>query len=244
MVSSSSSAAGAADDAWDPWGCVALGKTDEQGETSKAHLQTQFTATSSGGLKCNTCSFGVFRVDLMSKTPAGVSGMLTNHLCSNEHKTAVRGQHNKAATQGLHAYFAPKPAAASQGEAGSGGAAAALPTRAAAASLATPFIPQTGDVLSTSEDEEDEAVAAAAAASLIKNFRSLSARAKASVAQRKPAGPVQVLHHPWGLQAEGKEEGQGEKEGGGEGQRGGRGGGGGRRGRGRQWRSGSGAGRG
>ena len=153
MASASLSAAGASDDSWDPWGCVALGKTDEQGKTSKAHLQAQFTATSSGGLKCNTCCFSVCRVDLISKTSKGVSGILTNHLASNEHKAAVRGQQNKAATQGLHAFFSPKPAAASQGEAGGRAATASLPTRTvlvAPASLPTPFIPH------SSEDEEDE----------------------------------------------------------------------------------------
>ena len=120
------------------------------------------------------------RVDLISKTPKGVSGILTNHLASNEHKAAVRGQQNKAATQGLHAFFSPEPAAASQGEAGGRAATASLPTRTvlvAPASLPTPFIPH------SSEDEEDDADAAAVDG-LIENFLSLPVRAKAAVAQR------------------------------------------------------------
>ena len=173
MASLSSSAAGASDDPWDPWGCVALGKTDEQGKTSKAHLQTQFTVTRSGGLKCNTCSFHVEKKVLIDRTAAGVSGILTNHLISKDHKVAVGGKENKAATKGMHAFFSPKPkgkpAAASQGGAAGGAAAPSLPT---------PFIPH------TSGGEEDDADAVAAADSVIGNFLSLSVPAKASVAQR------------------------------------------------------------
>jgi hypothetical protein len=124
MVSSSSSssaamsaaaaagdaAGGGADDAWDPWDRVAVGKTDH---TSKTYLKSQFTATSAGGLECKTCPFHVGRGDLENKKPKGVSGMLTNHLGSNQHEAAVRGQQNKAGGRGLHAFMRPKPAAAS-----------------------------------------------------------------------------------------------------------------------------------
>jgi hypothetical protein len=63
MASSSSAAAAAAvadaadasssEDAWDPWDRVPDGQTER---TNKAYLKTQFTATSCGGLKCNTAA--------------------------------------------------------------------------------------------------------------------------------------------------------------------------------------------
>lgn len=124
-------AGAAADAAWDPWDCVPPGKTEL---TSKEYLQTQFTATSCGGLRCNTCrSFIVLKTELESRTPSGVSGILTNHFGSNVHKDAKKGQEKKAKATGLYAFMRPKPAAGSQEE---GGEAAAAASAAASSSAA------------------------------------------------------------------------------------------------------------
>lgn len=113
----SEAAGAAAAAAWDPWDRVPPGKTKL---TSKEYLQTEFTVTSCGGLKCNTCrSFTVLKMEVESKSASEVSGILTNHLnYSDEHKAAVAGQKNEAKAKGLYAFMGPKPAAGSEAEGG------------------------------------------------------------------------------------------------------------------------------
>ena len=144
--SSSSSAAaaaatgnGAADPAdggdWDPWSKVAPGKTPE---TSREHLQTQFTVAGCGGLKCNTCVYVLERGKMEGNTAAGNSGALTNHLKhSNQHAAAVNGQQNKAAGTGLHAFLRPKPAAAGGQDGGAAAASSAAASSSSAAAAPT-----------------------------------------------------------------------------------------------------------
>lgn len=131
-------AAGAPACSWDPWDKVAEGKT---GTMSRADLKKEFQATDCGGLKCRACSKFIARAELEEKAAAGVFGILSNHLRSNDHQAAVAGAKNKKTGGGLVRYLKlrqPTTPGPGPREGGEGGAAPPAAARGAAEAGAAP----------------------------------------------------------------------------------------------------------
>lgn len=134
-------AAGPPARSWDPWDKVAEGKT---GTMSRVDLKKEFEATDCGGLKCRACSKFIRKAELEEKAAAGVFGILSNHLRSNDHRAAVAGAKNKTTGGGLVQYLKSRQQTTSgpgPREGDEGGAAPQAAARGAAGAGAAPAGP-------------------------------------------------------------------------------------------------------
>lgn len=156
---------------------------------------TQYTATSCGGLACGTCPcFKLPQADLETKEPEGVSGILTNHLRSNEHKAAVKGQQIKAAGSGLHAFLRPKPSAASEEQGGGAAAAAsaAVAASSSAAAASTGTGKDIGSIWGIGAEREDDCIAQSIESDCHQQGRGRARQGDEPGQYQRGRGPTQV----------------------------------------------------